>query len=39
MLTFQQIVLALNQYWDRQGCVLLQPYDMILKEVKTTGFE
>src|SRR3954462_6548138 len=28
MLTFQQIVLALNQYWDRQGCVLLQPYDM-----------
>jgi glycyl-tRNA synthetase alpha chain len=28
MLTFQQIVLALNQYWDRHGCVLLQPYDM-----------
>jgi glycyl-tRNA synthetase alpha chain len=28
MLTFQQIVLALNQYWDRQGCALLQPYDM-----------
>ena len=28
MLTFQQIVLQLNQYWDRQGCVLLQPYDM-----------
>jgi len=28
MLTFQQIILALNQYWDRQGCVLLQPYDM-----------
>jgi len=28
MLTFQQIVLALNQYWDAQGCVLLQPYDM-----------
>jgi glycyl-tRNA synthetase alpha chain len=28
MLTFQQIILALNQYWDRQGCALLQPYDM-----------
>jgi glycyl-tRNA synthetase alpha chain len=28
MITFQQIILALNQYWDRQGCILLQPYDM-----------
>jgi glycyl-tRNA synthetase alpha chain len=28
MLTFQQIILKLAQYWDRQGCVLLQPYDM-----------
>jgi glycyl-tRNA synthetase alpha chain len=28
MLTFQQIILRLNQYWDRHGCVLLQPYDM-----------
>ena len=28
MLTFQQIILKLNQYWDRHGCVLLQPYDM-----------
>ena len=28
MLTFQQIILALNQYWDRQGCALLQPYDL-----------
>ena len=28
MLTFQQIILALNQYWDRHGCALLQPYDM-----------
>jgi glycyl-tRNA synthetase alpha chain len=28
MLTFQQIILRLNQYWDQQGCVLLQPYDM-----------
>src|SRR5688500_6856497 len=27
-LTFQRIVLALNQYWDAQGCALLQPYDM-----------
>jgi len=28
MLSFQQIILKLNQYWDKQGCVLLQPYDM-----------
>jgi len=28
MLTFQQIILKLNEYWDRRGCVLLQPYDM-----------
>ena len=28
MLTFQQIILKLNQYWDARGCVLLQPYDM-----------
>ena len=28
MQTFQQVILALSQYWDRQGCALLQPYDM-----------
>jgi glycyl-tRNA synthetase alpha chain len=28
MLTFQQVILQLNAFWDRQGCVLLQPYDM-----------
>ena len=28
MLTFQQIILTLQDYWDRQGCALLQPYDM-----------
>ena len=28
MLTFQQIILRLQQYWDTQGCALLQPYDM-----------
>lgn len=28
MLTFQQIILRLQGYWDQQGCVLLQPYDM-----------
>jgi glycyl-tRNA synthetase alpha chain len=28
MPTFQQLILKLNQYWDRHGCVLLQPYDM-----------
>ncbi|HNV88595.1 MAG TPA: glycine--tRNA ligase subunit alpha [Methylotenera sp.] len=28
MLTFQQIILNLQAYWDKQGCALLQPYDM-----------
>jgi glycyl-tRNA synthetase alpha chain len=28
VLTFQQLILRLNEFWDRQGCVLLQPYDM-----------
>jgi len=28
MLTFQQLILQLNAFWDRQGCVLLQSYDM-----------
>ena len=28
MLTFQQIILTLEQYWDKHGCALLQPYDM-----------
>mgnify|MGYP005990794473 FL=1 len=27
-LTFQQIILNLQSYWDKQGCTLLQPYDM-----------
>ncbi|MDR3213309.1 MAG: glycine--tRNA ligase subunit alpha [Azoarcus sp.] len=26
--TFQQIILTLQQFWSRQGCALLQPYDM-----------
>ena len=28
MLTFQQLILRLNEFWDRQRCALLQPYDM-----------
>ncbi len=28
MITFQQLILRLNEFWDRNGCVLLQPYDM-----------
>ena len=28
MLTFQQLIQRLNQFWDAQRCVLLQPYDM-----------
>ncbi|MGH8306975.1 MAG: glycine--tRNA ligase subunit alpha [Gammaproteobacteria bacterium] len=26
--TFQDLILAMQQYWVRQGCVLLQPLDM-----------
>jgi glycyl-tRNA synthetase alpha chain len=26
--TFQGLILALQQYWARQGCVILQPLDM-----------
>jgi glycyl-tRNA synthetase alpha chain len=26
--TFQELIGQLNAYWDRQGCALLQPYDM-----------
>jgi len=28
VLTFQQLIGQLNAFWDRQGCALLQPYDM-----------
>ncbi|WP_238261001.1 glycine--tRNA ligase subunit alpha [Cupriavidus pauculus] len=28
MLTFQQMILTLQAYWDRQGCALLQPIDL-----------
>jgi glycyl-tRNA synthetase alpha chain len=28
MLTFQQLILKLNAFWDARGCALLQPYDM-----------
>jgi len=28
MLTFQQLILSLQGYWGRQGCALLQPYDI-----------
>jgi glycyl-tRNA synthetase alpha chain len=28
MLSFQQIILTLQNYWSDQGCALLQPYDM-----------
>jgi glycyl-tRNA synthetase alpha chain len=28
MLTFQQVILKLQDYWDARGCALLQPYDM-----------
>ncbi|MBC6497101.1 MAG: glycine--tRNA ligase subunit alpha [Alphaproteobacteria bacterium GM7ARS4] len=28
MLSLQQILMRLQAYWDEQGCVVLQPYDM-----------
>ena len=28
MLTFQQLIQQLNAFWGKQGCALLQPYDM-----------
>jgi glycyl-tRNA synthetase alpha chain len=28
MRTFQQLLLGLQDYWARQGCAILQPYDM-----------
>jgi glycyl-tRNA synthetase alpha chain len=28
MLSFQDMILTLQQYWSAQGCALLQPYDM-----------
>ncbi|MEM1133692.1 MAG: glycine--tRNA ligase subunit alpha [Pseudomonadota bacterium] len=27
-LSFQEIILTLHAYWAKQGCVILQPYDM-----------
>ena len=26
--SFQDLTLALQQFWGEQGCVILQPYDM-----------
>ena len=28
MQTFQEIILSLQHYWSKQGCALVQPYDM-----------
>ena len=28
MPTFQELILRLQAFWDKQGCALLQPYDM-----------
>ncbi len=28
MLTFQKIILILQNYWDKNSCILLQPYDI-----------
>ncbi len=28
MLTFQEIILKLQNFWGRQGCIIQQPYDM-----------
>ncbi|QFY89314.2 glycine--tRNA ligase subunit alpha [Magnetovirga frankeli] len=28
LLTFQELIFSLQSYWSRQGCVVLQPFDM-----------
>ena len=28
MITFQEVILKLQEYWNQQGCALVQPYDM-----------
>ena len=28
MPTFQEVILRLQNFWDKQGCALLQPYDI-----------
>ncbi len=28
MITFQEVILRLQEYWNRQGCALMQPIDM-----------
>ena len=28
MITFQEVILRLQQYWNKQGCALLQPIDI-----------
>ncbi|MCD4689264.1 MAG: glycine--tRNA ligase subunit alpha, partial [Desulfuromonadaceae bacterium] len=28
MVTFQELILSLQNYWAGQGCILQQPYDM-----------
>ena len=28
MPTFQEVILRLQTFWDKQGCALLQPYDI-----------
>ena len=28
MLTFQEIIIELQRFWAREGCLLIQPYDM-----------
>ncbi|MCB9800046.1 MAG: glycine--tRNA ligase subunit alpha [Candidatus Omnitrophica bacterium] len=27
-LTFQELIQSLNNYWSRQGCLIMQPYDL-----------
>ena len=27
MITFQQMIFKLNEYWSEQGCLIMQPYD------------
>ena len=28
MLNFQEIIFKLQEFWSKQGCAIIQPYDM-----------
>jgi glycyl-tRNA synthetase alpha subunit len=39
VLSFQDLILKLQQYWAERGCVILQPYDMVSQVYRTRTLE